>query len=204
MTKKLTRIGLTGGIGSGKSRVAAIFEKAGITVVNLDQVGRELTDEDPAVIKAIAGICGSQVLAGGKLDRTKVREAIFAHPEARTAIERLLHPRIWKEFERRADAAAKAGKKLVICEAALLVEQEIHKLLDGLVLVTAPEEVRKQRVMERDRIPALLVEKMMRAQLEDEKKHHSATVVIENRGSIADLTVRVGELLDEWRTQGLI
>lgn len=202
---RLRRIGLTGGVGSGKSCVADLFREAGVTVVNLDQVGRELTDSDPRIQAAMRDICGPSVVGpDGKIDRAKVREVIFADSESRRKLEAVLHPLIWERFEVLAREAAQAGKKIVVCEAALLIEAGIHKKLDGLILVSAPEEVRVQRIVDRDRISAILAEKMIRTQLKDSEKRAQTTVVIENKGSMADLSLKVQEVLDGWRAQGLL
>ncbi len=202
---KITRIGLTGGVGSGKSRVAELLRGAGVTVVNLDDVGRELTDKDPAVIAEIGRLCGPSVIdEKGELDRRKVRDVIFSDAKARAALEAFLHPHIKDAFDGKCAEAQRAGKKLVVCEAALLVESGIHKALDGLIVVIAPEEKRRDRVMARDRITAALAEKMIRAQMAEAEKRKPATVVIENHGSLAELAVRVAELLEAWRSQGIL
>ena len=202
---KLTRIGLTGGMGSGKSCVALLLRQAAIAVLDLDQIGRELTNTDPRILAKIQALFSKAVVTPeGKLDRHKVKEIIFSDTASRQALEAFLHPLIWESFIARTEELAKQGKRLVICEAALLIESGIHKKLDGLILVTAPEEVRRQRVIDRDRVTALLAEKMIRTQLKDTEKHRPATVVIENKGSLADLALRVQELLETWRAEGLI
>jgi dephospho-CoA kinase len=204
MEHALVRIGLTGGVGSGKSSVAELLREAGVDVVNLDILGREVTESSSDLAEKIAAICGPAVLRDGRLDRNAVREVIFADPAKRVALERLLHPLIWSEFQRRCDDITRAGRKLVVCEAALLVESGLHKDLDGLVLVSAPETARKQRVMDRDRINALLAEKMIRSQLGEEERRRPATIVIENNGSLGELAFKVSELLDGWRAKGWV
>jgi dephospho-CoA kinase len=203
VTQKTTVIGLTGGVASGKSSVASLLAAAGVTVLDLDRIGRELTDNDPQVIQAIAALCGPEVAPDGRLDRAKVREAIFADADKRKRLEALLHPLIWAEFLRRKDEAARAGAKLVICEAALLAETGIDKKLDGLVVVTAHEPLREERIVRRDNISAELAGKMIRAQLR-EPPAHGSLIVIENHGSLAELAIQVGKLIDGWRARGLL
>jgi len=196
------RIGLTGGIGSGKSVVAEMLAEAGVTVIDLDRIGRELSENDPAVVSRIAEICGQAVLVAGKLDRGKVREAIFSDPVRRRGLEEFLHPLIWLEFEEYCRRAKAQGKRLVVCEAALILETGLDKKLDGLVLVTAEEGVRRDRVMSRDRISARLAEKMIRSQFASPHAGQS-TVVIQNQGSLEDLQFQVRELIASWRELGL-
>lgn len=200
----IVRIGLTGGIGSGKSAVAELLRQAGVDVLNLDVIGREITERSAELIGRITELCGVSRLPDGSLDRAAVRAVIFSDAAKREALEKMLHPLIWEEFVRRSAEIARNGRRIVICEAALLVESGIHKQLDGLVLVTAPEATRKQRLMDRDRVTALLAEKMIRAQLEDEDRTTPDTVVIANTGSLGELAFQVSGLLDGWRAKGWV
>ena len=105
--------------------------------------------------------------------------------------------------EKRAQKARQTGQKLVVCEAALLMEAGIDKKLDALVLVSAPENLRSRRMIERDRMGAVLAEKMIRTQLKDQDRPHSHHAFsIENTGSLADLSIKVTELLLEWKERG--
>ncbi len=197
---KFKQIGLTGGVASGKSSVAELFRNAGISVINLDEVGRELTDQQPAVQHKLGQLLGPGVYENGQFNRTKAREALFTDRVKRKAVEEYLHPLILAEFERRAAQAKLNGEKMVICEAALLMETGTDKKLDGLVLVSAPESIRSQRVVDRDRIGAVLAEKMIRTQLRDaDRSPEQNTFAIENNGSLADLSFKVSEIIDEWK-----
>src|SRR4051794_16872444 len=98
--RKVIIIGLTGGVGSGKSAVARHWRQAGITVVDLDQVGRELTESDSTLQTEIETLAGTPIrTAEGKLDRRRLREVVFADPEKRAALEAALHPRILHRFQ---------------------------------------------------------------------------------------------------------
>jgi dephospho-CoA kinase len=148
-------------------------------------------------------ILGGDAYQNGALDRAKAREILFSDADKRRAVEALLHPRIAREFERQADKAKAEGHPLVICEAALLMEAGIDKQLDGLILVSAPEALRTGRVVERDRIGAVLAQKMIRAQLKDADRPKSHTTIsIQNDGSLADLSMKVADLLQDWRNAG--
>ncbi len=173
-------IGLTGGIGAGKSTAAQFFREAGIFVADLDAIGRELTEKDPGIQRAIDRLCGGGVLTKEGLDRKKVRDLIFAVPNIRQALEKILHPLILEKFESLLKTAAVEGHKIVLCEAALLVEGGYEKTMAGLIVVTAPWEVRKKRLMERDHVNATLADQILKAQAPEETKLQAATWVIEN------------------------
>lgn len=197
----IRRVGLTGGIGAGKSAVAELLREAGVFVVNLDDLGRKITEEDPKIIARINEACG---ILGSTFDRQRVREVIFSKPEVRTAIEGWLHPIILKGFEAEVEAAATEGRRILVCEAALLVEGNYHKDLDDLIVVTAPVALRKQRLIERDAVSPEIADKMIASQMPEEAKRNLATVVIENEGDLDTLEENVEELLETWRADGLL
>lgn len=183
--------------------MSKLLATRGISVIDLDQLGRELSEQSPEVAREIARICGAEVLqADGQLDRTRVRTIIFSSPELRKQLERYLHPLIWKEFERRALEAEKAGARIVVCEAALLMETGLQVQLDETIVVTAPEDERSRRVMTRDRITMALAEKMIRSQMRDLERTETRIAVVENHGSLADLAIQVDDLVERWRSMG--
>jgi dephospho-CoA kinase len=204
MGKPLVRIGLTGGIASGKSTVASLFKKRGLKVINLDTVGRNLVEESPSLGVKLSEICGAHVLSGGTLNRQALREHLFSHPESRAAVEALLHPLVWEAFEKEANKAQAAGKKLVVCEAALILEAGLEKHLDELVVVLASAEARLKRVQSRDGIDAGLAAQMIGAQVDDAHRRKAATHVIDNSGDPAALTDQVDALLAGWKKKGYL
>ncbi len=178
---------------------------ADIPVFNLDEIGRELTASDSKLQETLGAILGPEIYREGIFDRAKARDVLFGDAQKRKAVEAVLHPRIQEEFEKRAAVARANGEKLVICEAALLMEAGIDKRLDGLILVQAPESLRSTRVVERDRIGAALAQQMIRAQLKDgDRQKTRQTIVVENVGSLADLSLKVTEILSEWKGLGWI
>lgn len=193
------RVGLTGGVGAGKSEVAKLLTAAGVPVVNLDEIGRALTENDPALSQKINEICG---LPGDALDRKRLREVLFADREVRAAVEGLLHPLILGKFEAEAERLRAAGEKLVVCEAALLVESGLHSALDELIVVAAPEGLRKQRLMDRDKIGAELAQKILGAQASEERKRALAGYVIDNDKDVGHLKRQVNGLLARWSAAG--
>ena len=141
-------IGLTGGIGSGKSTVSAHLRKKGIEVIDLDQLGREiytLHPELPAKLEKELGVPLRN--AKGVFEKYMLRDVIFNNKELREKAESILHPLIKAEFEKR---AALSKSKIVVCEAALLIEAGYDKWLKELIVVLAPEKERLERVKKRD------------------------------------------------------
>lgn len=186
---KLRIWGLTGGIASGKSTVAKLFEKEGIPVIDADRVARELSAPGGAAHAAILQRFGTD-------DRTKLREKVFAEPEARRDLEAILHPLIQAESLRRFRTLADAfpgdpSRFVALYEAALLVETGSYRNFEGLIVVTAPLAERKRRLMERDGLSEGLADKILAAQASDTDRKRAATVVIENDGSREELVRKV-------------
>jgi dephospho-CoA kinase len=180
--------GLTGGIASGKSLAARYFEEEGIPVIDADLVARELSAEGGAAHEPI-------LKRFGTADRSKLRALVFADANARKDLEAILHPLIQAESLRRArkmaEKTAHPESFVVLYEASLLVETGRYRELDGLILVTAPEEIRLRRLLERDRLEESLAREIMKAQLSDEKKAKAATLVLTNDGSAEELRDQV-------------
>jgi dephospho-CoA kinase len=198
----MTRFGLTGGVGAGKSLVAERLKEHSIAVLDLDDIGRELTsDRSPDVIRKMQMILGPGIVVQGKLDRKKVREIIFRDSIKREKIEELLHPLILSEFNRQ---SAALRQNLVICEAALLVESGFYHDLDGLIVVTADENIRLNRLVERDGLDVPLAQDMIASQIPEKDKVSVATYVLKNNGTRDDLRTAVDKLLDVWKVDRII
>lgn len=192
-------IGLTGGVGSGKTLVAAYFEKVGIPVINLDSLGRELSDSSADIIQQVEKHFGAEAIKDGKLNRAHLRQVIFTHPDYRLLLESILHPIIWSEFHRRVDALKSQGHSLVICEAALLIESGHFRDLDGLIVVDAPADLRLARVQQRDGISKELAARMMEAQVGDGVRRDSADYLIVNDSDVAALEEKTKNLVEKLR-----
>jgi dephospho-CoA kinase len=140
-------IGLLGGVGAGKSTVAAGFADLGCKVVDADAEVGVLLTEAP-VRQAIRETFGDAALApDGSVDRRRLADAVFADPARREALERLLHPEVIRRCERRIAEARRSDAAAVILDAPLILEKELDTLCDVLVYIAAPEEVRRSRVM---------------------------------------------------------
>ena len=160
-------IGLTGGIGSGKSVVARIFETLGVPVYYADIEARRLMNADPGLKAGIIKLFGEKVYEAGELDRKYLSSIVFDDPVKLEQLNRLVHPvtiRDAEEWRRRQQAP------YVIKEAALLFESGANRSLDAVIGVSAPEELRISRVMSRDRISKEEVMKRIQRQMDEQKK----------------------------------
>jgi dephospho-CoA kinase len=180
-------IGLTGGICSGKSTVAAMFMRLGATVIDADQVAHELVEPDQPLFEAVASAFGREVVgADGRIDRRRLGAMVFADPKARRRLEAILHPSIILECERRIEQAGISGAAACLLDAALLIESGWHTRCDAVILVEASEAVQLDRLegargLSRD--DAML---RIRAQMPQEEKRPHARYVIENEGLIEE------------------
>ncbi|HET6613778.1 MAG TPA: dephospho-CoA kinase [Kofleriaceae bacterium] len=178
-------IGLTGGIASGKSTVAALLTQLGAAVIDADVIARQVVEPGQPALAAIAARFGESVLdAGGGLDRARLAAIAFADDSARRDLNAIIHPRIAEASQRAIAAAVAAGHEIVIYDAALIVENGIHRGLDGLIVVAAPEAIQIQRIMARDGIDETAARARLRAQLPLAEKVAVADHVIDNGGDL--------------------
>jgi len=192
-------IGLTGGIGSGKSVVAKAFMALGVPVFCTDTIARELVEPGQTALAEIAARFGDGVLCrDGSLDRAAMRERVFANADSRRALEAILHPRIREEVARRIAAAT---APYVVVDIPLLAEtgDAYRPLLDRVLVVECDDKVRRERVMLRDGASAEQVEAMMAAQASDEARRALADDTIVNQGSLEELADRVSALDRKYR-----
>ena len=191
----MKRIGLTGGIGSGKSFIAEMFRQLGVPVFNSDDEARRIQETDADVLAAIRNAFGDVFQPDGRLDRKKLASIVFSDREKLLQLNAIVHPAVGSAFEK--FCAQHSSAAYVIKEAAIIFETGIDEQLDGTILVTAPEKVRVQRVMERDNIPAQDVHARMQRQWSDEEKMRRADWLISNDGVKALLpqVIRIHETL---------
>ena len=185
-------IGLTGGIGSGKSAVSARFETHGITVVDADQASRTVVQPGQPALAAIVERFGHGMLAAdGSLDRAQLRQRIFADPAEREWLETLLHPRIAIEIFRGLQAAT---SRYVLLVSPLLLEAKQDSLANRVLVVDVDEDTQLARTMARDANNEQQVRAIMAAQMGREARLARADDVIRNDGSLADLHAQVDAL----------
>lgn len=174
----MKRIGLTGGIGSGKSTVARIFRQLDVPVYNSDEQGRRITDEDPEVKTAILQHFGAKVFfEDGRLNRKALAARVFQDKAELAALNAIIHPAVAKDFEA---WCQQQHAPIVIKEAAIVFEHGLENYLDGVLVVDAPEALRIKRVMKRSAMTEAEVKQRMAQQLPSETLIHKANWVIFN------------------------
>ncbi len=189
-------VGLTGGIGSGKSAAAACFEQLGIPVIDADMAAREVVTPGSAALQQIAAHFGAQaLLPTGELDRTALRQRVFSEPRERQWLEALLHPLIREHIVAGlAQAAAQPEVPYVILSSPLLLETGQDTLVDRVLLIDVDTALQRERVLRRDGSSAATVDAMMAAQWSREQRRAGADDVILNDGSLQDLQSAVHRL----------
>ncbi|MBL7716654.1 MAG: dephospho-CoA kinase [Bdellovibrionales bacterium] len=183
-------IGLTGGIASGKSTVAQIFASIGFPVVDADQISRDLNSPNGAAYPAIVSRFGTG-------DRMKLREIIFKDPKARADLEAILHPLIRTESLLRIQKAASGSQfdpPIVLYEAALLLETGRYREFEGVIVVDTPMEIRKKRLVARDRLSEDLADAILKSQATDAERKQIAKWIVPNAGDLNDLRRAVLEV----------
>ncbi len=186
-------VGLTGGIGSGKSAAADEFERLGAAVVDTDRIAHELTRAGGAAIDGVRALFGDAAIApDGAMDRKAVRERVFSDPAAKRRLEALLHPMIRAESERRIAAAT---EPYVVHVVPLLVESaDYRRRVQRVLVVDCPEDLQVERVRARSGLSAEAVQAIMRSQVPRAKRLAAADDVIDNSGTIAALQNQVRKL----------
>jgi len=181
------RVGLTGGIGAGKSEVARIFGELGALVIDTDQLAREAVAPNSDGLLAIARVWPN-VVRGGVLDRAALAEIVFSDPDARKRLNEIVHPfvrRLAREREEKAKDFA-----VIVHVVPLLFETDYLDMVDRSVVVIAPEADRIKRVMDRDHTDEAHVRARMQTQIDPEDARSRADFVIENDGDLAHLRER--------------
>lgn len=192
------RIGLTGGIASGKSTVADMFVELGATLVDADVVARDVVRPGSEALAAISARFGADLIeADGGLDRRRLRSAVFADPSKRRELEKLLHPMIREQLLLRTEQAT--GPYVVIA-VPLLIEAGFAALVDRIVVVDCPQELQLERLVMRDRISHSEARSMLAAQLDRETRLGKADDVVDNGGDIESTRNQVEALDKKYRT----
>jgi dephospho-CoA kinase len=178
----MLRLGLTGGIGSGKSTVAAMLTKLGATLLDADAISRSVTAPNGLAITPIADTFGADFISpDGALDRERMRALVFVDPAARGRLEHIIHPLVGQEIERQASAAVQSGATCLVFDVPLLVESgRWRKQVDEVLVVDCLEATQIARVMARSALNAAEVAAIMAQQASRQQRLKSADVVIFN------------------------
>jgi dephospho-CoA kinase len=191
MRGRASRIGLTGGIGSGKSTFGALLQKRGAALVDSDQIARQVTGPGGAAIAAIAQRFGPEFVDDtGALDRGRMRELAYSAPDARTALEAIVHPLVSLHSSQQAQAAEDAGTRVIVFDVPLLVESgRWVQRLDAVIVIDCPPALQIQRVMSRSGLNRSTVEAILAAQSPRNIRRASADIVVHNGDNctLADL-----------------
>ena len=192
MNKPPLKIGITGGIGSGKSHVAGVLRRWGIPVYDTDREAKRLMQESADIRRGLTALLGPGAYgADGKPDKARVAAYLFGSPEHARRINGLVHPAVQDDFLR---WAAGQDAPLVAMECAILYESGFDRLVDEVLLVVAPEDVCLERAMKRDGATESQVKARMAAQMPDAERRARARYVVDN-GSGADVEPALKELL---------
>ena len=193
-------VGVTGGIGSGKSAfVARLAEHDGVRVVYADALAKRLMEDDPAVRAALVERFGPETYDGaGRLDRARLASAVFGDADALAALNAVVHPAVRRALLGALGAARDEGVPLFVYEAALIFETGGDAVLDRVVVVDAPVEARVARVMARDGVDRAAVLARMAHQIDPAEARRRADLVVENDGDLDALYAEADALVRRW------
>ncbi|GBD26023.1 Dephospho-CoA kinase [bacterium HR30] len=190
-------IGLTGGIGTGKSAAAQILAELGAEVIDADKVAHEMYAPGTPGWNAVVSAFGSDIVGPeGIIDRKKLGAIVFADPKERRRLEGILYPLVTAEIRRRIEALRSRGNvRVVVVEAALLIEAGWHELVDQVWLVTAQPKLVLERLQQQRGMSPQEIAARQQAQTNEETKRAFAHVVVENSGTLEELRERLREAL---------
>ena len=189
----MLKVGLTGGIGSGKSTVAKSLIAKGITVVDADQIAREVVEPGEVALQEIVEAFGEHILHDdGTLNRAALKQVIFSNPTAKKQLESILHPRIRQRILSRVNEATDTA--YVVADIPLLIESHYPDHFDRVVVVDCPVEQQLSRVLERDHLNEAQIKAIINSQASREQRLAVATDVLDNSGTLESLKMQIDKL----------
>lgn len=194
----MIRLGITGGIGSGKSYVSHLLAETGIPVYDTDSNAKRLMMEHPSIQKQLVELLGTNVYVEGRLNKPLLAEYLFSSSENASRINSIVHPIVKQDFQEW--ALRHSGTEVVVMECAILYESGFDKSVDKILMVYAPEEIRLQRAMQRDGATEIQIRSRMAAQFSEEEKRKRADFVIINDG-VCPLWPQLQEMIDKLTTE---
>jgi dephospho-CoA kinase len=182
-------IGITGGIGSGKTEMAKIFQKLGAKILSGDEIGKDVVEKNPQLLKKLVKTFGDEILDSKKrLNRKKLGKIAFSSPSLTKKLNSIVHPFLLKDLKEKIKSLKKKGyKKTLVIDAALIVEWELQKELDYLIFVDCSKEKRIKRLTQQKDYSRKEAEGRIKAQLPESKKRKLADFTIENEGNVREL-----------------
>ena len=204
---KLLVVGLTGGIGSGKTTISNLFKKLGVTIVDTDIIAHNLVNNDPATLANIVDTFGSQVIKqpgkkrpgtkqSGTLDRKKLAAIVFSNSDKKRQLEKILHPRIRAEVIQKIKnlRSSNTTPRYVIVVIPLLFETDFIDITDQIIVVISDRKTRIERIIQRDKRSAIEIELIINNQATDEQRMSGADDVIDNNDDVVSLEHQVLQL----------
>lgn len=197
--KKMLIVGLTGGVGSGKTLVSQILREEGAYLIDADQIARELVKPHTPTWNELIRAFGKEILKeDGCIDRKRLAQRVFSNPEERMLLNQMIHPRIKEEINRRKEEILKKDPEaILIIDAALLIELGDHREMDKVIVVFAPDNQRIERIEKRDGISREEAKKVISSQMPQEEKLKVADFVIRNEGSLEETKEKAREVFQE-------
>lgn len=188
----MTKIGITGGIGSGKTYVCNLLRERGLPVYNCDDEAKRLMTESPVIRKQLCQLLGDEAYIDGTLNKPHIAAFLFANAENAAQINSIVHPVVKADF---AEWAQRQTADIVVQECALLFESGFQDTVDITVEVYAPTDIRRQRAQARDHATASQIEARMAQQMDEDEKRQRADLCIVNDGT-CDLNQQIDQLLN--------
>ena len=173
----MLKVGLTGGIGSGKTTVSKVFADKNFKIFNSDDIAKNIIKTDIEIKKSIINIFGSKSFNGSDYNSIYISEVIFSDPKKLDLLNSIVHPKVFEKFKK---FVKKNLKSKILVESAILFESNFYKLMDYNILLKSPKIERINRIINRDNLSRKMIEKIMNVQWSDKKKINLATFVIEN------------------------
>jgi dephospho-CoA kinase len=190
-------IGLTGGIGSGKSTVSQCLAELGAVILDADKVGHEAFKPDTEAWRDVVATFGEQVVApGGEIDRKKLGEIVFSQPEALSRLNQIMHPRMYDMMKTQIEEYRRQGADVVVLEAAVLIEANWTSLADEVWVTVAGEATVLERLKQQRGLAEEQILARIHSQLSAEERGKHAAVVINNDGGLGEMQAKVKELWD--------
>jgi dephospho-CoA kinase len=195
----MLRVGLTGGIASGKSMVAEIFASLGAKILDSDEVARELLLPGQPAWKRLRQAFGEEFFhPNGTVKRKQLRKLVFANPEKRDQLNAIVHPEVMKEINRRSEVLSSSLQaKVLVVDVPLLLEVGVADRFDKIVVVDARESVQINRLVQRDGISEEEAKQALKAQMPLSEKVELADYVIDNNSTLADTEIQVRKVWEE-------
>ncbi|WKD61085.1 Dephospho-CoA kinase [Corynebacterium ciconiae DSM 44920] len=199
----MTIIGITGGIGSGKSTVTRLLKDKGAFIIDADLIAREIVEPGQPALAELAAEFGEDIIdSSGRLRRAVLAQRAFVDAEHTEQLNAITHPRIAERTRELLGTAAAQGAEVIVHDSALLIEQGLHKSVDITAVVTAPEQVRIERLVNKRGLDEQDARQRIARQLSDEHRARVADVVLDNSGTVEQLQQQVEQLWEQAQAGG--